>query len=384
MAHVDNLRRYFPALRDNTYLNTGTFGLLPKATVEAMKDTLTRQLEKGRRSDSYGNELIQLQQSIREQLARLFHSSPENFALTDSTTHGVNIVLNGLKFREGDEVIITDTEHPGTLLPIFNQKNKRNVGIRIVSTKQDGQALCRSVESQINRRTRLIVVSHVSYQTGFRLPIEELIEIAHRNHVLILIDGAQGAGVESIDLAAMDCDFYALPGQKWLCGPDGTGALFIRKELLPLLEISYVGFKALKSRDAYSLAGDFTSVYSARRFEHCVTNMAGWLGFIESLQFLKNTVGLDYAYARINGLTAMVMDELLRLDGTEIVTPRDARGGLVHFRFRNLDVTKLAQELQSRQIIVKPIPQTGSIRVSPHFYNSEDDISRLISALKSI
>ncbi len=383
MAHVDNLRRYFPAIRESTYLNTGTFGLLPEVTVEAMKEQLTVQLEQGRKPECYFPELLEVQQSVREQLAYMFHAAPDHFALTDSATHGVNIVLSGIEFHPGDEVIVTDTEHPGTLLPIFNQKYRSHIGIRIASATHGRDALCASVESQMNSRTRLLVVSHVSHVTGFRLPIEQLTQIAHRNHVWILIDGAQGAGVESLDLTTLGCDFYALSGQKWLCGPDGTGALYIRKELLPLLELSYTGLNTLKSPDAYSLTGQFVSKYSSLRYEHSSVNRVGWQGLLKSIQFLRNMVGLDYVYSRISGLTAMLIDELLSLNGVEMVTPRDSRGGLVHFRFRTTDVVKLADELQSRQIIVKPIPQTQSIRVSPHFYNTESDILRMINVLKT-
>jgi L-cysteine/cystine lyase len=384
MAHVDNLRRYFPAVRDTTYLNSGTFGLLPESCVKVMKDTLSFMLEKGRTADNYLLELTIVRQAVRDQLAYLLHAEAESFVLTDSTVHGVNIVMNGIVFQPGDEVIITDTLHSSVLLPIFNQKRKQRICLRIAPAAGETDVLCEFVESQINQRTRLIAVSHVSPMTGIRLPIEKLTKIAHEHNVWILIDGTQGVGVEPISLQEIGCDFYAFPGQKWLCAPDGTGALYIRKELLPILEQTFVGVHSLQGSRTYSLAGDFTSSVGATRYEHSVTSLANWRGFLESVTMQRNIVGFDYAYSRIHGLTRMIIDELLEFQHAEIVTPREHRGGLVHFRYRDTDVTRLAAELSSRQIIVEPVPETKTIRVSPHFYNSEDDILRLFHALRNL
>ncbi len=384
MAHVDNLRRYFPAVRDTTYLDTGSFGLLPESCVTVMKDALTWQLEKGRITDNYLDELQKIKEAVREQLSQLFHAREDCFTLTDSTAHGVNIVLNGLSLEFGDEVVVTDVEHPSVLLPIFNQKRRRHISVRIASALHGPDALCANVESLINSRTRLIVVSHVSCLTGLRLPIEQLTKIAHHHRILILIDGEQGIGTEPLDLNGLGCDFYSFPGQKWLCAPDGTGALYIKKEIQSMLDLTYVGQTSLQDLQSYSLAGDFTSAYHAKRYEHSSTNLASWKGFYESLQMLRNIVGFDYAYTRVNGLTRTVMDELFEFTNVSVITPREHRGGLVHFRVRDRDVFEIANLLQTRQIVVKPIPKTNTIRVSPHFYNSEDDILRLTNTLKNI
>jgi L-cysteine/cystine lyase len=371
-------------VRDSTYLDTSTFGLLPESCVQVMKDTLTTELEKGRTTDNYLAELTNVRQAVREQLAHLFHTSGDSFALIDGTTHGVNIVLGGMLFQPGDEVLITDTLHPCALLPILNQKRKQRICVTVASTREGLDTLCESVESLINHRTRLIVVSHVSSVTGLRLPIESLTKVAHQHGVWILIDGTQGAGVEPVSLREIGCDFYLFPGQKWLCAPDGTGALYVRKEILSVLEPAYIGIHTLQRSDSFSFAGDFTLSYNAARYEHSLTNLANWRGFLESIQMLRNVVGFDYAYTRINGLTRMVMDELFDLNDVEMVTPREHRGGMVHFRVRDRDCQSIAAELSLRQIIVKLVPETKTIRVSPHFYNSDDDILRLVHTLKSI
>ena len=384
MAHVDNLRRHFPALRHVTYLNTGSYGALPDVSVNAMKNVLDWQLTEGRRKDNYVPELLRIQNSVRELLGQTFHAPGANFALTESTTHAINIVVNGLPLFPGDEIIITDVEHQGVLIPTFVQKQRRGVTVKVVTGAQTADALCDAVEAQLTKRTKLLIVSHVSYLTGHRLPIERLTKLAHANDVWILIDGAQGAGVEAIDLLQLGCDFYALPGQKWLCGPDGTGALYIKSELLSVLDPTYAGYPTLKAPDAYSLHGSFVSPHEAKRYEHSFVNLANWRGFQVSLHLLKVTVGWDYSYTRINGLTGKLMDRLLDFSQVRLITPREARAGLVHFQFGDADAIKLEKNLREREIDVRAIPDINAIRVAPGFYNSEDDLERLVSSLTKI
>lgn len=384
MAYADNLRRHFPAVRQTAYLNTATYGALPDVTVSAMKETLDWQLTEGRSRDKYQSELTRVQSAVREHLAMLFHVSSLNFALTDGTTHALNIVLSGLPFRAGDEVIVTDIEHHGALLPVFQQKQKRGIVLKVAHGSTSGEELCMAVKKMITPRTRLLVVSHVSYLTGQRLPIEQLTQIAHEHQVLILIDGAQGAGAEEINLKELGCDFYAFSGQKWLCGPEGTGALYVDSRHFSLLDSTYVGSPTLLYPDAYALNGTYLSVLEARRYEHTRSNLVTWRGFLESLKMRKITIGEEYAYIRIHGLSGYLFDQLLDFANIKLWTPREARVGIVVFQIESTDVLQVAKELQQRSIDIRAIPRFKSIRVSPSFYNNEEDIDRLLRALKSI
>lgn len=384
MAHVDNLRRHYPAVRQVTYLNTGTFGVLSDQTVDAMNQSLQWQLTEGRRAEMYLPALNKVRDKVREQLGQLFDVDGRSFALTESTSQAINIVLWGLALQPGDEIIVTDVEHQGGLLPAFIQKQRRGVVVKTVVASKGGDILCAAVERAMTPRTRLLVCSHVSYATGHRLPIERLAEIAHRHHAHILVDGAQGAGAQPLSLHSSDVDFYALPGQKWLCGPDGTGALYVHPSVEAMLEPTYVGYPTLADANAYGFHGSFLSGHSVSRYEHTSVSLSNWVGFSESLKMLRVTVGWDYAFARIHGLSGYLIDKLLDLPRVKILTPRDARVGLVHFRVDGVTADQFVAEAKGRAIDIKAVYPTQSIRVSTGFYNTEDDIDRLVSVLRGL
>lgn len=383
MAHVDNLRRHFPAMRNTAYLDTGSFGALPDAAVQAMQEVLTWQLEEGRHATAYGERLFAVQRQIRDQLASLLHGDVEGFMLTDGTTHGLNTLLWGLPLQPGDEVIVTDLEHKGAVLPLFVQQQRRGIVIRVIDGTQPVEVLCGTLDKAISARTRLVVCSHVSRATGHRLPIEEMVELAHARGVHVAVDGAQGAGGEEFDLAASGVDFYAFPGHKWLCGPDGVGALYIRRELRTLLAPTFIGAHSLARPDAWNWSGTYLAAPDAGRYEHSRADLTKWTGWLESLQFMRVTVGWDYVYTRTHGLSGQLMEQLLDFDHVRVATPRDRRVGLVHFRIHNLDADQFVRQAAEHSVTVRAVPERQLVRASTAVYNSDDDVARLISVVKA-
>lgn len=383
MAHVDNLRRHFPAVRHQTYLNTGTCGPLSDAAANAMQTTLTKLLSEGRTASSYYPLLTETKQKVREQLAVLFHASADSFALTENTTEGMNIALWGFPFAPFDEIIVTDTEHQGALLPAFQQK-RRQVIVRVADGNLPPDALLKGLEALITRRTRLIVVSHVSYETGYRLPLERIVELAHAYGAYVLVDGAQGAGAEDFNLPESGVDFYALPGQKWLCGPDGTGALYVRKPLWSVLDPVFIGGAGVAAGHAVDLYGTHILASDARRYEHAMTNLVNWTGFLAGLEFLRVSVGWDYAFSRIHGSSGRLIDQLLDLPRVQIQTPRDLRAGIISFQMDGMDSSVVVKEAFDRSIDIRWIPSKDLVRVSTGFFNIDDDLDRLMNFLNQV
>lgn len=383
MAHVDNLRRYFPAVRHVTYLNTGTCGPLSDAAANAMQATIATVLSEGRSGSTYYPLLAETKQKVREQLASLFHASAECFALTGSTTEGMNLVLSGFPFAPFDEIIVTDTEHMGALLPAFSQK-RRQVVVKVVNGNLPPDQLVKALEASMTRRTRMIVVSHVSYETGYRLPLERLAELAHAYGAYLAVDGAQGAGAEDLNLSDSNVDFYAFPGQKWLCGPDGTGGLYVRKSLWSVLEPSFVGFAGMGREHSVDLYGTYAFAPDARRYEHEMADLVNWSGMLASLEFLRVSVGWDYAYSRIKGASGRLMEQLLDFSRVQIRTPRDMRAGLVSFQVEGMGSSAVVKEALSRSIDIRGIPGRDLVRVSTGFYNTDEDLDRLINFLSQV
>ncbi len=383
MAHVDNLRRHFPAVRNTAFLDTGSFGALPDVAVQSMQDTLTWELTEGRLAAAYAERLIVAQRQVRDQLASLLGGDASGFMLTDGTTHGLNTVLWGLPLQPGDEVIVTDVEHEGAVLPAFVQRQRRDVVVKVIDGTLSAESIVNVLDRTITPRTRLILCSHVSRGTGHRLPLEQIVQVAHARGVYVAVDGAQGAGAEPFDLRASGVDFYAFPGHKWLCGPVGVGALYVRRQVQGVLEQTFIGSHSLAESDAWNWSGTYLAAPGVSRFEHNRGDLAKWVGWLESLQFLRVTAGWDYAYTHIQGLSGQLMDMLLDFDHVRVVTPRDRRVGLVHFRVHQVDAVSFVRSAAERAVTVRAVPERQLVRVSTAVYNHEEELGRLVNVVKA-
>lgn len=383
MAHVDNLRRYFPAVRQGTYLDTATAGLLPTVSVENIRQLLTWQLEEGPTSDGVAEAVRSIRRRVREHLANLLQVRTESVALTTGFAEAINHVLWGLPLQSGDEVIVTDLEGPDTLAALCTVKQRKQLVIKVLSGTGLGEELSHALERMITPKTRLVICAHVSPVTGQRLPIEKFANITRANGVALLVDGSYGVGAESIQLDGSGIDFYAFTGDKWLSGPDGTGALYLKPQWFSVLEPTFFGESALAADTTVDRGGWCIPAPGAERFQYSRGNLAAWAGWLESLQFLRVNAGWDYVYSRIHGLSGSLMEQLLDLPAVRFVTPRDARAGIVQFQLRDVDVNGLLHQARERGIHISGRAAAGLIQVSPGIYNSDDDIARVVQFIQS-
>lgn len=381
VAHVDNVRRHFAAVRTSTYLNTGTFGPLPDVAMERMQQVVDIQFREGR-LDGYFNQLAGVRDQVREQIAYLLHAPVSSIALTDSTTNGINIVLWGMLWQQGDEIVYTDTEHQGGMVPLFVQKQRQGVILKRVEVSRNPDETISRLRAALSPRTRLVVCSHISYETGQRLPIEQMAQVTHDAGALCLVDGAQGAGAQWFDVTESGVDFYALPGQKWLCGPDGVGALYVHPDAMAHVELTYASSASLRSEHPHVQNGYILPDESAHRYEDTFVSLTNWVGWLESLRFIRVQVGWDYAFSRIHGLSGTLLDQLLDIPAVDVVTPRDSRAGIVSFRLKDVPSERIVSDARERGIHIRSIPHRDLVRVSTGFYNAEDDITRLLALLQ--
>jgi L-cysteine/cystine lyase len=348
MTHAE-ARALFPVLERVAYLNAGTFGPLARPTADAVRRQLDADLEQGRIGKAYFEAMLELRAEVRNAVAALVGVEAEQIALTSSTTDGCNIVLAGLGLGPEDEVVITGEEHFGLTGPVYTS------GAHVVVTAAEPDAILAAVSP----RTRLLALSQVLWTSGRVLPVHELRE---RTGIPILVDGAQSVGAIPVDASGLD--FLTVSGQKWLCGPDATGALVVADpERLRIARPSYF------SQSEYEPSGRFEPADGAARFDPGWIATASLAGFVAAL-------GLPPEWRFERAAEQACRCRELLAPHVEVVP-----GGATLVAFRAEDPPALVARLAEANVAVREIPSTGVVRVSCGWWTNDDDLERLVAAL---
>ena len=382
LTTLQRVRQEMPVTTSCMYLNAGTFGPLPTCAIEAMEQYLRDQLYKGRLGTAAFEAMTAIYDGARKSIARLLHSDVQEIALTDNTGEGLNIISYGLQWHEGDEVITTTHEHISLLAPLYQIRDRYGIVIRKADLGPSAdRPLLQAIADLVTPRTRLISLSHVTWTTGAVLDIREVARMGRELGIPVLIDGAQSAGAIPIDVKALGVDFYAIPMQKWLCGPDGTGALYVRREALDYVIPTYVGYFSIKHEEDV----EWELHEHAQRFEAGGRQTAALLGQSTVLKWLEETVGHEWLFERISSLSTYASNALSTIPGVTILTPQPGASGLVSFTFEGHDVTDVVNILRdNHSIYIRNIPSTKALRISTGFYNTEEEIDTVVRALKTL
>ncbi|MCX8213722.1 MAG: aminotransferase class V-fold PLP-dependent enzyme [SAR202 cluster bacterium] len=383
---VAALRKKMPTTTDMTYLNTGWAGPSPVSVVEAIKERLEYESYNGPTTPEVMDSGKQIDLQAREAVAGLLNVSADEIMLTANTTTGLNNVLNGLPWREGDEIITCSLEHASILLPSYHLRESRGVVIRVLQLApgEAHDSILSKVEAALTERTRMVFFSHVEFSTGLRMPVEGIRALTKDRGIWMLIDGAQAAGHIPLDLRAMDCDFYSIPGQKWLLGPDETGALYVRQSMIPELQPVDIGYDTALE---YDREGGY--VPNSDKIEKLLVSTASvplHAGFLEGLRFISK-VGVAAILERNISLATTLKAGLAPLSGVTIQSPMDGPGatGLVSFSIDGADHEEACLELwRSNRIMVRNIAYPDGLRASLDFFNTEDEVAALVDAVKGL
>ena len=382
LTQIQYIRQEMPATTAHIYLNTGTFGPLPACAIQAMQERIQAEWRDGRLGAAFFESLANIYKNARSSVAHLLNADADEISLTDNTGEGLNVISHGFNWHEGDEVITTNHEHFSALAPLYQLRDRYGIVIRFADIGPKGDApILKAFAGQVTPRTRLIVLSHVTWTTGAVLDIDAIGNLGRERGIPVLVDAAQSAGAISVDVKALAIDFYAMPMQKWLCGPDGTGALYVRKESLHHIAPTYVGYWSAKHEEGT----EWELADGAQRFELGGRQTSALAGQCAVLQWLEETVGYQWMFERILTLSAYAYHALKTLPSVTMLTPGPGESGLVSFLLDGYDVKEVVTQLRDlHNIYIRDIPSTRSLRISTGFYNTEEEIDILAQALREI
>jgi L-cysteine/cystine lyase len=355
-------RAQFPVFERTSYLNAGTEGPLPQRAADAARERIDAELTGGRAGKAYMESVKALAADLRAGYARLLGRADTDVALTGSTTDGVNTVLSGLDLRPGDEIVTSDEEHPGLLAPLG--RLRRQVGITVTV------APFAEIANAVTASTRLVACSHVSWVGGLVVDTAALAGTG----VPVLLDAAQGIGAVPADVTALGCAFYAGSGQKWLCGPEGSGALYVHPDHVDDLTVPWPGYGSLA--DAHD-ALDSGPAEHAVRFDHGFPPGMRSAWALASLSVFEDA-GWEWVHARAAELAAGLAAGLA--DSGLEVAPR-GRSTLVSWRPDVPDIDAEVARLAHAGFVVRSIPSHGLIRASVGAWSSEDELAALVDAV---
>ena len=381
MIDVEAVRARIPALAGSSYLNM-SYGPKPTPVVDEVVRLARLTEMDGTLNPDVQAELWKRYDDAKGGVARLLSADPSEVALTRHVTEGINIVATGMDWRPGDEVIISDEEHPGGSLPWMNLARRRGVVVRKVRLSYDLDSLLEDLDSLIGPRTRIVSISHVSTRSGFLLPAAEVTEFVHSRGVPIVLDGAHAVGLVPVDVKEIGCDYYSGCGHKWLMAPQGTGFLYVNKDRLDELQITWLGAATATLFDLENL--DFEAKTDADKFEYGTRDLTVYGGLAVAVDMAQE-VGIDEIAARSGDLAARMKRGLADLPGVELMTPMDAMRstGIVALSVGRMADRDPAKWLWDEHRILV----TGSgdwMRISTPYFALEEEVDRAVELLASL
>lgn len=369
--NIKEIRNEFkPAINNWTYLNAAACGLTPKFAKEATDKWWEDKLTNG--SVNY-HTWEENAEKTRKKFGKLINASEREIAYTMNTSQAINIAVNGIDFKKGDNVIANRLDFPSIYLPWLTVKNK-GVEIRCVKI-ENNRIPVENIEKLIDEHTKVISISSVQFKTGFRCDLEEIGKICKENGIYFVVDAIQSLGAIEMDVKKYNIDLLATACYKWLLGPDGIGFLYCNKDIQEDIAATNIGW--MSTTDPWSFPTKIDLHPSAKKFE---SGTLPWplIYSMDAIFDFFNEISVKKVQSHIFNLLDYLIEELQKLD-VQIISPlnKDERSGILTFDVKNRD--KLAEIYQNNKV---RISVRDGIRVSPHIYNTTEDIDRLVSILK--
>ena len=381
---LNRIRSDFPALGESIYMNTGGTGPLSRQMVDSITSQYRAAMEGGPDIPSIKGPINEEFEKARGTVADFFGVTPEEIAMLRSISEGLSTVAYGMDWHPGDEVIVTEEEHPTGIMVWLNLEAERGIKIRRMPLPEDRSEMLAGLDALINDCTKLVCISHVTTDTGTRLPAKEICDLAHARGVPVALDAAQSAGQFQVDLRDMDCDFYAGTGHKWLLGGWGTGFFYVKRDWVERLKVSWTGSQA-GVLDRQTMA-DLEFLDTAHRFEFGGRHTVLYGAMGKAIEYLDG-VGIDTIETRSLQLADRLKAGIAEIPGATLRSPEshEFSTGIVTFSLAGLQGDELNSQMFERwRILGRPALQHSAMRLCCAFFTEDREVDTIIEAISAL
>jgi len=367
-------RKLFLATEKYNYLNHASTGPLPLPAVKAISDLAKKYSEQG---TIEWQEYEEMSNSTRSLAAKLVGASSDEICFVQNTSQGIIYAIGSINFKKGDNIILMQDAFPTNAYPfnfLLPDVEKRYVTSKELIDNPD------CILKLIDKRTKAVSLDWVNFLNGIRIDLKYISQICKERNIYLIIDGMQGCGAVKINLREIQPDFFSSAAPKWLLGPHGIGILYVNKNTLPKLKPFNLGWLSADWNNFYDIKTPRKLKTSTARFEEGTKNYLGIVGFKESLN-LFDEIGIDKIESQVLDLTDYLISKINNPE-VEIITPlnRNSRAGIVSFKKKNIDSMELYKNLKEKNIICSL--RDGYLRISPHFYNTTQELDRLVEIIQ--
>lgn len=366
-------------VEQSNYLSTAGVGLIPKSVQEAVREFSSESLRTPPYPDLF-EERLEMVESARQVYGKLINAPAETVSFQPNSSFGTSATMEVIEFRRGDNVVVDDLHF---LSEIYQLKRIEQQGVELRWVKnKDGAVDASQYDEVVDGDTRLVSTSYVSWLNGFRSPVEEIGKIAKRNDAYFFVDATQGAGYLEIDVEKWQCDFLVSSNYKWMLSDFGVAEFYMRKNLLENFESPHIGWFSVEDRHVRVL-DEYRPATTARKFEPGNPSYSAIFCLTKSLEFLEET-GIGKIRERTLGLAGRLIEGLDQM-GATVHTPTDTdrHSAILFCSFNGYDGLQVSKELKREKIYVsaRDFNKTSGLRVSPYFYNTENDVEQFLKAV---
>ena len=378
-------RQQFPGLINKTYFNFGGQGTMSEVSLQAIIDTHQYVQSVGPFSSQINSWLTDRVDLLRQAIALELETTPETITLTENVTAGCNIALWGIDWQQGDQIVMTDCEHPGIIATVEEIKRRFGVEVSICSimdTLNHGDPVA-AIHSHLTKNTRMVVLSHLLWNTGQVLPLKAIAQACHnypaKTKIQVMVDAAQSMGSLDLNLPELEIDYYAFTGHKWLCGPAGVGGLYISQSAFADLHPTFIGWRGVEIN---AQGKPIAWKQDGAKFEVATSAYPEYEGLRRAIAIHQAWGNKGDRYQQICQLSQYLWSQLQQIDRVSCLKTTPPEAGLVSFQVTGIEHKQLVDTLEQQGFLLRTIADPDCIRACVHYLTLPEEIDSLLSAIK--